>query len=191
VRGNEPTPQPAPGSLPLFQEYLAKAQSYLPQLALRFPNGLTRGFDNLLYLPSSADGIIRVYAVSSTNSLHLVDTIRTGMPLDNIAPDAHGDLYVAGFPDLRKVMKAMADPRNVDAPSTLLRIRKTVDVERKKVEYRVEKVLEDREGRVVSGATTVRHDVRTGRLWIGGKFSLIYLFGWGMGGDEIGRDLLT
>jgi hypothetical protein len=102
--------------------------------------------------------------------LHLVDTIRTGMPLDNISPDARGDLYVAGFPDLRKTMASMKDPRNVDSPSTLLRIRKTVDVEKRKVDYRVEKVLEDREGRVVSGATTVRHDVKTGRLWIGGKF---------------------
>jgi len=76
-------------------------------------------------------------------------------------------LYVAGFPNLRGALAGLADPMNVDAPSSILRIRKTVDVEKRKVDYRVEKVVEDREGKVLSGATTVRHDVKTGRLFIG------------------------
>jgi hypothetical protein len=105
--------------------------------------------------------------LTNADTLKLVDEIRTGMPLDNISPDANGDLYVAGFPNFFKVTKALADPLNLDAPATVLRIRKTVDVERRKVDYRVEKVLEDGEGKVLSGSTTVRHDVKTGRLWIG------------------------
>lgn len=141
----------------------------LPKTKLKFPNGLTRGFDNLIYVPSTMDGLIRVYALTPENLLQQIDTIRTGMPLDNISPDARGDLYVAGFPNLRSALAGLADPMNVDAPSSILRIRKTVDMERKKVNYRVEKVVEDREGKVLSGATTVRHDVKTGRLFIGGK----------------------
>ncbi|KAF1913087.1 hypothetical protein BDU57DRAFT_589827 [Ampelomyces quisqualis] len=152
---------------PLYKEYLNKALSVLPKTKLKLPNGLTRGFDNLIYVPSSVDGQIRVYAINSHSLLQQIDTVYTGMPLDNISPDARGDLYVAGFPDIRATVKGMADPTNLDVPSTILRIRKTVDLERKKVDYRVEKVLEDREGKIVSGATTVRHDVRTGRLWMG------------------------
>jgi hypothetical protein len=94
------------------------------------------------------------------------------MPLDNISPDARGDLYVAGFPDFRKTGQSLADPHNVDAPASILRIRKTVDADEhgvRSVDYRVEKVIEDKEGKVISLATTVRHDVKTGRLWIGGE----------------------
>jgi hypothetical protein len=121
-------------------------------------------------VPSTVDGYIRVYALTSSNLLQHIDTIRTGMPIDNISPDARGDLYVPGFPDIRAGFAGMKDPLNKAAPSSILRIRKTVDMERKKVDYRVEKVLEDREGRIISGATTVTHDVKTGRLFIGGNY---------------------
>ena len=158
---------------PLYKTYLDKALSLLPKTKLKFPNGLTRGFDGLYYVPSSVDGQIRVYTLTKDNKLQLIDSIHTGMPLDNISPDAKGDLYVPGFPSLMGTTKAMKDPRNLDSPSTVFRIRKTVDVGPdgvRSVDYRVEKVLEDREGKVISGATTVRHDVKTGRLFIGGEY---------------------
>ncbi|KAH3996503.1 hypothetical protein HBI56_137760 [Parastagonospora nodorum] len=170
VTGAEPAielPLAAKNPEPLYKEYLTKALSVFPKPGLKFPNGLTRGFDNLIYVPSTIDGQIRVYALTPSNTLQLIDTIRTGMPLDNISPDANGDLYVAGFPDFRAALKGLHDPLNVDAPSSVLRIRKTVDVERQKVDYRVEKVVEDKSGKVISGATSVRHDVKTGRLFIG------------------------
>jgi hypothetical protein len=175
VSGDEPdeeVPIIATDPQPLYKEYLDKALAMLPKTKLKFPNGLTRGFDNLIYVPSTMDGQIRVYVLTSDNLLQQIDTIHTGMPLDNISPDAKGDLYVAGFPNLRKALAGLADPMNVDAPSSILRIRKTVNVENRKVDYRVEKVVEDREGKVLSGATTVRHDVKTGRLFIGGKSCL-------------------
>jgi hypothetical protein len=173
VSGDEPDeelPMAARITEPLYKEYLNSALSMLPKTKLKFPNGLTRGFDNLIYVPSTIDGQIRVYALTSENLLKQIDTIRTGMPLDNISPDAMGDLYVVGFPDFRAALKGLHDPLNVDAPSTILRIRKTVDIERQKVDYRVEKVIEDKEGKIMSGATTVRHDVKTGRLFIGGEY---------------------
>jgi hypothetical protein len=151
----------------LYKQYLAQALAFIPKTKLKFPNGLTRGFDNLIYVPSSVDGYIRVYALTSSNLLQHIETIRTGIPLDNISPDARGDLYVAAFPDFRATLTGLADPMHKNSPSTVLRIRKIVDVEKRKVSYRVEKVLEDKEGRIVSGATTVRHDVKTGRLFIG------------------------
>ena len=38
------------------------------------------------------------------------------------------------------------------------------------MDYRVEKVIEDKDAKVLSGSTTVRHDVKTGRLFVSGKF---------------------
>jgi hypothetical protein len=91
------------------------------------------------------------------------------MPLDNISPDANGDIYVAGFPSLYQSWKGLEDPYNENSPVTIWRIRKTVDVRKRKVDYRVEKVIEDREGKVLSGSSTVRHDAKTGRLFVSGK----------------------
>jgi len=176
VAGDEPNEQLPfnPSKIqPLYKTYLDKVLSLLPKTKLKFPNGLTRGFDGLYYVPSSVDGQVRVYALTTDNMLRLIDTIHTGMPLDNISPDARGDLYVIGFPDLLRSMKALDDPLHLDAPSTVLRIRKTVDAGPdgvRSVDYRVEKVIEDKEGKVISGATTVRHDAKTGRLFIGGEY---------------------
>ena len=39
---------------------------------------------------------------------------------------------------------------------------------RSRVEHVVEKVIEDREGRHLNGASTVVHDVKTGNLWLSG-----------------------
>ncbi|KAH8723715.1 serum paraoxonase/arylesterase-like protein [Phaeosphaeriaceae sp. PMI808] len=171
VTGTEETPLPPNSQVqPRYKQYLTQFLSALPKPGLKMPNGLTRGFDNLIYVPSTVDGRIRVYALTTTNTLRLIDEIHVGMPLDNVSPDANGDLYVAGFPDLVKAVKGFADPLHVDAPASIFRIRKTVDGGPGGVgsaDYRVEKVVEDREGKVISGATTVRHDVKTGRLFIG------------------------
>ncbi|KAJ4307399.1 hypothetical protein N0V94_009736, partial [Neodidymelliopsis sp. IMI 364377] len=50
---------------------------------LKFPNGLTRGDDGLIYVPSSADGSVRVFSLQPNQTLQLLHTIRVGMPLDN------------------------------------------------------------------------------------------------------------
>lgn len=92
------------------------------------------------------------------------------MPLDNISPDANGDLYVPGFPNLAQTGKSFSDPYNEISPVTIWRIRKTVDEGTKSREYKVEKVIEDKASKVLSGSTTVRHDVKTGRLFVSGKF---------------------
>ena len=176
--GNEDTshiaplaPHYEPKSKSWAHTALGMVQNVMPRLKLKFPNGLARGFDGLFYLPSSVDGQVRVLALNDDNRLQQIDTIRVGMPLDNISPDAKGDLYVPGFPNLQS-MKGMADPYGQKAPVTIWRIRKTVDVGEngvRSVDYRIEKVIEDKESEVLAGSTTVRHDAKTGRLFIGGK----------------------
>jgi hypothetical protein len=109
------------------------------------------------------------------------------MPLDNISPDANGDIYAAGFPNLIQSGKGFDDPYNQSSPVTIWRIRKTVDVGKSgviSVDYRVEKVLEDRDSKVLSGSTTVRHDVKTGRLFISGRSTTLVL-------ESFENDVLT
>lgn len=173
VEGNEEEDSlPAPANEPIYKTYLNRALKSLPKAKLKFPNGLTRGFDGLIYVPSSVDGQVRVYAPTTDNLLKQIDTIHVGMPLDNISPDATGDLYVPGFPSYFQAYKGLEDPYSHISPASIFRIRKTVDAGPegvRSVDYRVEKVLEDRDGEVINGATTVRHDAKTGRLFIGCK----------------------
>lgn len=138
---------------------------------LKFPNGLARGADGLIYVPSSADGTIKVFSLQPDKTLTQLHTIRVGMPLDNISPDARGDLWVPGFPDTRQTFKSMADPYLHRSPATVFRVRRVRREGAGELEYEVEKMVEDKEGQVISGATTVVHDVKTGRLFLGAAIS--------------------
>lgn len=134
--------------------------------SLTFPNGLTRGKDGLIYVPSSVDGKVLVFSLNpETKKLDLVDSIELKMPLDNLAVDQNGDIYAAGFPNLLRMLKFFHSPYDNPAPSTILRIRKVGTT------YEVSKVLEDKEGKILSGITTVVHDAKTGRLWLGAVLS--------------------
>ena len=141
---------------------------------MKFPNGLARGIDGLIYVPSSADGTVKVFSLQQDNTLKIEDTIRTGIPLNNISPDARGKLYVAAFPAALKTFKSLASPYGDTAsPATILRIStSTVTMfDDEIIHYVVDKIIEDKEGKIISGATTVRHDAATGRLFIGGEYS--------------------
>ena len=138
------------------------------------------GVNRLIYVPSSIDGKVRVFSLSAaTKMLELVNTIELGMPLDNLAVDANGDMWVPGFPDAWSFMRWLANPLEEAAVSTLMRVSEIRDWNRDEVrtteyvkaKYKVDKMLEDREMKVVSGITTVRHDVKTGRLFMGSKSS--------------------
>ncbi|KAJ4364717.1 hypothetical protein N0V83_009314 [Neocucurbitaria cava] len=176
--GDEKDEEPPQTSLnePKYKTLLNQALKLIPKTKLKFPNGLTRGFDGLIYVPSTVDGQIRVFSINDDKTLRQIDTIHVGMPLDNVSPDANGDLYVPGFPSLFQVLKGFASPYDEITPVSIWRIRKTVDAGPqgvRSVDYRVEKVIEDRESKVLAGATTVRHDAKTGRLFIGGEFMVL------------------
>ena len=136
---------------------------------LKFPNGIAKGHDGLIYVPSSADGTVKVFALQPNQTLTQLHTIRVGMPLDNISPDARGDLWVPGFPDTLQTYKGMANPYEHISPATVFRITKgKSETGVEKLEYEVKKVIEDKESKVINGATTVVHDVKTRRLFLGG-----------------------
>ncbi|KAI1076983.1 hypothetical protein F5B20DRAFT_583722 [Whalleya microplaca] len=132
---------------------------------LKYPNGLVRGLDGLLYVPSSMVGGIDVYAPQADHSLTKVTHIDTEYSIDNLSVDAEGDIYAAAFPQGLKVLQAYDDPLNSFPPSAVLRVRKTPDG------YEVTKILEDRDGEVLPASTTVVHDAKTGRLFLSSVIS--------------------
>lgn len=87
------------------------------------------------------------------------------MPIDNLSVDGNGDIWVAGLPQALKAISAAADPLGHKTPVTVWRVRKTPEG------YETVKVLEDRDMEVLEQISTVLHDVKTGRLFIGGESS--------------------
>jgi hypothetical protein len=96
-------------------------------------------------------------------TLRKVDSIRIGMPIDNLSVDANGDIWAAALPKALKAIKAAHNPFTHKTPTTVWRISKTPDG------YKTFKVLEDRDSKVITQIGTVQHDVKTGRLFIVGK----------------------
>ena len=130
-----------------------------------YPNGIVRGHDGLYYVPNSFTNKIKVMDLRPDLTLREIDAITIGMPVDNLNVDANGDIWAAGMPKTLRTFASFVDPFNVDAPSTIWRIRKRAEGRG----YKVRKMLEDEEAKVMGSATVAAHDVRTGRLFIGGK----------------------
>lgn len=148
-----------------------------PPRTFKMPNGLAKGAGNLVYVPDTIAGTISVYSIDrSSNSpanFTLIEKLAIGMPLDNIAIDLNGDLWVPGFPDGFQLLKWMEDPPNARLPATVWKI-KTAE----NGEFEVKKIVEDAEARVLNAVTVVRHDVATGRLFMGGKSSPVLIPNW-------------
>lgn len=100
----------------------------------------------------------------SMSELHV---IKLGMPVDNLSIDRNGDIFAAGFPKLLKVLDAFKKPYETRSPSTIWRIRRVG----LGLDYEVVKILEDREAKILRGLTIAVHDVKTGRLFLGGNVS--------------------
>lgn len=134
-----------------------------------FPNGMIKGKDGLYYIPSSLIDKIRVMKLQPDLTLKEVDVIHLGMPVDNLSLDkSSGNIYASAFPKMTIMLKTFGKPFEVDSPTTIWRIRKSASG------YEITKVLEDKEVKTVGGATVAAHDLKTGRLFIGGKFSWRY-----------------
>lgn len=115
-------------------------------------------------------GKISVMELQPGKSLIEIDAIYHTMPIDNLSVDKNGDIWGAGFPSMMRTLASIADPWNVDWPTTVWRFQK----EQFGGKYTTEKVIEDREARMVAGATTVQHDVKTRRLFMSGKSKPLY-----------------
>lgn len=134
-----------------------------------FPNGVLQGDDGLFYVSHFITGKVTVHEIRLDNSLHQVDEIELGMPLDNLSIDEEGTIFVPGFPDISAVFKSLANTGLGGIPSTIFAIKKVTAGSQRR--YQVTKVLEDKEGKILPSATTVIHDIHTGRLFLGGVAS--------------------
>ncbi|KAH8199844.1 hypothetical protein TruAng_006014 [Truncatella angustata] len=132
--------------------------------SLKFPNGLAKGGDGRIYVPSSMLGLIDIFQPQINGDLVKVDSINANYVLDNLSPDRNGNIYAAAIPDAMKFFAANKDPLNKNAPTTALKITKNA-----KGQYEVSKEIEDGMNEVLPGATTVLHDYKTGRLFFSGE----------------------
>lgn len=128
-----------------------------------------RGTDGLVYVPISAGNGIYVMELQGDGSLRELDFIRIGMPIDNISVDINGDIWVAGLPKALKSIPASSNPFTKTSPASVWCVTKTPEG------YKKVKVLEDREMKILNQVSTVQHDVKTGRLFMGGGFVLFIL----------------
>ncbi|PLB53325.1 calcium-dependent phosphotriesterase [Aspergillus steynii IBT 23096] len=129
------------------------------------PNGVTRGKDGLFYVVNAAAGKVLVYELVE-GQVRRVDEIDTGFAMDNLSVDEEGSIIAAAFPDLMGVLKAFDNPNTVNVASAVLRITKgEVDG---KTQYEVEKIIEDKEGKMLSTITTAANDLQSGQLFTGG-----------------------
>lgn len=132
---------------------------------LKFPNGLAKGLDGLIYVPSSLIGMIEIYRPQPNGDLVRVDSLDAGYSLDNLSVDRDGDIYGAAITDSVKFFGAHLDPYNKDAPTAALKVVKKADGE-----YVITKAIEDGKGEVLPAATTILHDATTGRIFASGKY---------------------
>ncbi|CAD6439837.1 d2e48381-ef00-44f2-b72b-3f08d3d74d6b [Sclerotinia trifoliorum] len=145
------------------------------------PNGLVTGRDGLIYVPNTHIHEIQIFSFTERRTLLKLDTLQTPYLVDNMSVDENGDIIGASFPQVYKWAQSLND-RSVKAPTAAVRIRrKGADFERMMREgirkgkdlgkstdgYAVEILVED-DGTLLSAATTAIHDVRTGKLYLGG-----------------------
>jgi hypothetical protein len=91
------------------------------------------------------------------------------MPIDNLNIDSAGSIWAPGVPKATPMFRAVGTGEKMDIPSTIFRIRNLGN--NMAPRFDVEKVLEDGAGIVLPGSTAVVHDVRTGKLFMGGVAS--------------------
>lgn len=72
-----------------------KGAYYLASHGYRYPNGLMRGQDGPIYVPSAVMGGITVLKPQEDGTLRKVHQIKIDYPLDNISQDGNGDIWAA------------------------------------------------------------------------------------------------
>lgn len=113
------------------------------------------------------NGRISIWSLQPDRSLLKVDEVSIGVPIDNLSVDANGDIFAVVFPDSMKLVKEIQNPAGGAVPSAVFRVRRLGDGK-----LEIKKILEDKEGLTLpTGATTAVHDVKTGRLFLGGVIS--------------------
>ncbi|KAF2787314.1 serum paraoxonase/arylesteras-like protein [Melanomma pulvis-pyrius CBS 109.77] len=123
------------------------------------PGNMVRGQDDRIYVPSLIDDKIRIFQLEQSGSFKQVHVIKMGMPIAGLSTDSMGIIWAVG--------RSKVDLVGGSSFSSVFKIEK---IEEEWIKYKVDKVLEDKEAKFVRGATVVRHDAKTERIFIGGAF---------------------
>lgn len=130
-----------------------------------YPNGLIySNYDGQIYVPSAGVGGIKIYKRSSENELEYDGALDIFNAIDNLSEDSVGNIYAAVHSRGIEILKQVEDPLGVNPASAVIRLRRL-----QVGGFEWEKVLEDRDGTVLPGTTTVVHDAETGRLFLSGE----------------------
>ena len=134
----------------------------------------------MIYIAHSARGKITVHSLSN-NTLEQIDEIILNVSVDNLSIDSEGKIFVAAFPHILTTMRAIKGRtkpgHRVDSgiSAAVWRITKATNSDEddgliKGVtgEYQAKKVLEDRDGEVISITTVAVHDAKEDEIFIGG-----------------------
>lgn len=111
-------------------------------------NGIARASDGSILVGSYRSGQMTVHKPREDKTLKHVNTIKTELPLDNLALSADGSIIAAAFPKLHLLGDSMKNV-SMTAPSAVLRISGAAA----NGKYKVEKIYED-DGQLGSFATT-------------------------------------
>lgn len=122
--------------------------------------------DGLLYVPEAAQGGITVLRPTKNNSLETIDKIELPYAIDNLSEDQDGTIWAAIIPRGIEILKQSKDPHQYFPSSSVFKFSRNSGGK-----LIVEKVLEDKDGSVLPGTTTVVHDIKTGRLFLGGMYT--------------------
>lgn len=142
------------------------------------PNGIVRGRDDYFYVPSTITGDILIYTLDNKKMLDQITYAEAPYGIDNLSMDKDGEFWAATFPKLHKWIESASSPMDVKVPSTIYRIKsngwRKVKENGRHVStkmYEAEKFMEDGDGSYFGGATTVVHDGRNKRFFMGGAVS--------------------
>lgn len=145
------------GSLVYYDDWLDRYTT----TSKKFPiaGAMVRGPDDQIYAPSLVDDKVRVFQLQDDRTFHRAHAIPMGVPIAGLSVDSRGDMWAVG--------RSKYDLTGLSSQSSIYRIRQ---VEPRTLRFVVEKILEDGKGEALKAASVARHDPKTKRLFIAGKF---------------------
>ncbi|TGO92423.1 hypothetical protein BPOR_0003g00210 [Botrytis porri] len=145
------------------------------------PNGLVTGRDGLIYVPNTSLHEIHIFSLTDEKTLLKQDTLQAPYPIDNMSVDENGDIIAASIPQAFKWVQYL-DDQSIQVPAAVVRIRRRgsdfdrlikegvregKDLGKSEEGYIVETMVED-DGTILTAATAAVHDVKKGKLYLGG-----------------------
>ncbi|KAK9899835.1 calcium-dependent phosphotriesterase [Cystobasidium minutum MCA 4210] len=132
-----------------------------------YPNGITRGPENTIYVASTVTGEIKQFQIQADYTLVEGDTVaRIPSPVDNIAVDEKGAIIVATLPDMLGFVGRSKNQAGL-CPATVWKVtNETSDQKFYGKKYHQERLWSDGKGDLAPGMTNAQ--LYKGKLYVTG-----------------------